>query len=74
MSKNQHITKHRNGGWQVIGAGNSRATAIKKTQKEAIKIAKKIATNKNAEVVIHGKNGKIRAKHSYGSDPFPPKG
>ena len=25
-------------------------------------------------VVIHGKDGRIRSKHSYGNDPFPPHG
>ncbi|MDE0092409.1 MAG: DUF2188 domain-containing protein, partial [Oligoflexia bacterium] len=26
------------------------------------------------ELSIHGRNGRIREKNSYGSDPFPPKG
>lgn len=76
MSKNsnQHVTPHKNGGWQVRGAGNSRATARTSTQAEAYQIAKAIATNKHSEVVVHGKNGRIREKNSFGNDPFPPKG
>lgn len=69
MSKNQHVTPHRDGGWQVKGAGNSKATAITETQKEAIKIAIPIAKNRHSEVVIHGRNGQIRDKDSYGNDP-----
>ncbi len=70
---NQHVTK-REDGWAVTGAGNSRATAIEPTQKEAIDRAKEIATNQGGDVVIHGRDGKIRERNSYGNDPFPPKG
>ena len=74
MGKNQHVTHRQDGKWQVKGAGNSRATVITSTQKEAIKIATGIARNQKSEVVIHGLNGKIREKNSYGNDPYPPKG
>lgn len=66
--KNQHVTKH-NGGWQVKGAGNSKATAVTKTQKEAIEIAREIAKNQSSELIIHGTNGQIRQKDSQGNDP-----
>ena len=72
--RNQHVTKHSAGGWQVKGAGNSRATVRTSTQKEAIAVARSIAINQKSEVVIHGTNGQIRAKDSYGNDPCPPKG
>lgn len=74
MGKSQHVTTHPNGGWQVKGAGNSRATVRTNTQKEAIDVARVIAQNQRSEVLIHGTNGKIRAKDSYGNDPYPPKG
>ena len=74
MGKNQHVTKHPSGGWQVKGAGNSRATARTSTQKEAIAVAKSVAIKQKSEVVIHGTNGQIRAKDSYGNDPCPPRG
>lgn len=72
--KNQHVTPHPNGGWQVKGENNSRATVRTTTQKEAISIAKSIAQNNHSEVVIHNKQGMIREKNSYGNDPYPPKG
>mgnify|MGYP006283606683 FL=1 len=72
MGKDQHVTP-KNGKWQVKGAGNSKATKKFKTQKQAIKKARKIAKKQNSEVVIHGKDGKIRDKDSYGNDPHPPK-
>lgn len=74
MGKNQHVTPHPKGGWQVKGAGNSRATARTNTQKEAMDIARNIAINQGSERVVHGVNGRIRAKDSYGNDPYPPKG
>lgn len=73
-NNNQHVTPHKNGGWQVKGAGNTRATVRTETQADAIRIARDIATNKSSEVVIHGRNGQIREKNSYGNDPYPPKG
>ena len=74
MGKNQHVTPNPNGGWQVKGAGNKRPTVKSSTQAEAIAIAKTIAQNQKSELVIHGKDGRIRDKSSYGNDPFPPKG
>lgn len=74
MGKNQHVTHRHDGNWQVKGAGNSKATVITSTQKEAIKIATNIARNQKSELVVHGLDGRIREKNSYGNDPFPPKG
>jgi hypothetical protein len=71
--KNQHVTKHQDG-WQVKGAGNSKATVVTRTQSEANEIAKQIATNQQSEVLIHGRNGQIREKNSYGNDPEKTKG
>ena len=72
--KNQHVTPHPDGGWQVKSANNSKATVRTSTQKEAINIARSIAQNNHSEVVIHNKQGRIREKNSYGNDPYPPKG
>lgn len=74
MGTNQHVTPHPNGGWQVKGAGNSRATVRTDTQIEAINIGRSIARNQGSELIIHRPNGQIRAKDSYGNDPYPPRG
>lgn len=74
MGNNQHVTPHPDGGWQVKGEGNTKATVHTGTQKEAIDIAREIAKNQGSELVIHGADGKIRQKDSHGNDPFPPKG
>jgi uncharacterized protein YdaT len=70
--KNQHVVK-RDGDWAVRGEGNSRDTSRHATQSEAIDAAKDIARRQQSEVVIHGRDGRIRDKDSYGHDPSPPK-
>ena len=72
MGKNQHVVK-RPDGWAVLGAGNQRDTSIKPTQKEAIERATEIAKNQRSEVVIHGRDSRIRDKDSFGNDPMPPR-
>ena len=74
MGKNQHVTPHPAGGWQVKGEGNSKATVRTSTQKEAIDRARAISINQGSELVIHRLNGMIRDKDSHGRDPFPPRG
>jgi hypothetical protein len=71
--KNQHVVPHQNG-WAVKGAGNQRSTTVHSTQAEAIQSARSVAMNQQSELLIHGKNGQIRERNSYGNDPFPPKG
>lgn len=66
--KNQHVVKHP-GGWAVKRAGNSKATKVTKTQKEASSVARGIAENQGSELLIHGRNGQIREKDSHGNDP-----
>jgi uncharacterized protein YdaT len=70
--KDQHVVPHQDG-WAVKGSGNSRATSIQPTQQKAIQDAVQIAKNQKSEVVIHGRDGKIRDKDSFGHDPFPPR-
>ncbi len=55
MGKEQHVMTHPDGGWQVKGAGNSKATVRTNTQSEAIKIARDIAINQNSEIVIYNR-------------------
>lgn len=70
--KNQHVVKHPDG-WAVKGEGNSKATKVIDTQKQAIEAAEQIAKNQKSDTKIHGRDGKIRAGNSYGNDPHPPK-
>lgn len=73
MGKNQHVVTHGDD-WAVRGEGNGRVTSVHSTQQEAIEHAREIARNQQSELLIHGTNGQIRERNSYGNDPFPPKG
>lgn len=70
---NQHVVK-REDGWAIRKEGAERDTAHFDTQKEASEAARKIAKNQKGEVFIHGSDGKIRERNSYGNDPHPPDG
>lgn len=74
MGKNIHVTNHTQGGYQVKSTGSSKAYRRTETQREAIEIGRELARNQHSELVIYGRDGKIRQKNSYGNDPFPPKG
>lgn len=71
--KNQHVVPT-DGGWAVRSAGSSRLTKVFSTQGEAIDAARRIAKNQRAELLIHGRDGRIREKNTYGRDRHPPKG
>ena len=60
--------------WAVRGEGNERATSVHDTQQEAIDAGREIAENQGIELLIHGRDGQIRERNSYGNDPFPPRG
>ena len=68
MGKNVHVTPRSNG-WAVKPAGAERASVVKSTQAEAIAIARQQAARNGSELVIHGRDGLIRAKDSHGQDP-----
>ncbi len=69
----QHVVPKGNG-WVVRKAGSTRATSTHATQREAIDAARKIAMNQKTEMYIHGTDGRIRERNSYGNDPHPPRG
>jgi hypothetical protein len=69
----QHIVKNPSGGWAVKKGGSSKATKIYGTKEEAVMQGTKIAKNQKVELYIHGKDGKIQNKNSYGKVPCPMK-
>lgn len=71
-SKRFHVLP-RDGGWTVRAEGDSRTTSVHATQREAIEAAREIARNHASELVIHGRDGRIRERDSYSPDPLPPK-
>ena len=71
--KGQHVV-FRDGKWAVRKSGADRITRSFDTQRNAIDAARDIARNQKTELYIHGRNGRIRKRNSYGPDPFPAKG
>lgn len=71
--KDQHVVPH-NGKWAVKSPGSSTPSSTHKTQSAAISRAKTTAKQNQSELYIHGKNGQIRERNTYGPDPHPPKG
>ena len=72
MGTNQHVVSLGEG-WAVKAEGALRPLAIFKTQSEAWERAKSIARKERSEALLHGKNGLIRARNTYGYDPRRPK-
>ena len=70
--KNIHVVPHGKE-WATRRAGSERVSSTHGTQRDAINQGKKTAQQDKVELVIHGRNGKIRDKDSYGNDPFPPR-
>ena len=53
----------------------SRASSSHDTKAEAVDRAKELAKNQDlGQVVIHKQDGTIQTEHTYGKDPYPPKG
>ena len=71
--KNQWIVPP-DGGWAVLAEGNSRDTSHHQTQAEAIETGREIAVNQRSELIIQGRDGRIRERNTYGDNPFPPPG
>lgn len=71
--KNPHVVPRHEGGWSVKKEGASRASRVFDNQADAIKYAKDQAKQDHSELFVHGQDGRIRERDSYGNDPCPPK-
>lgn len=71
--KAQHVVP-RDGKWAVRKTGSDRVTKRYDTQREAIEAARKLARKQKTELYIHGEDGRIRERNSFGDDPFPRRG
>lgn len=74
MSKKAQHVVPRDGGWAVRSTGAGRVAGHYPTQDEAISVARERARSQRTELYIHGADGRIRERNSYGADPLPPKG
>lgn len=72
-SKGQHVVPRGNS-WGVLRSGAEKVSRLYATQKEAIAHARDRAKREGSELYIHGQDGRIRERNTYGHDPHPPKG
>jgi hypothetical protein len=73
MSNNFWTTK-RGDGWAVKREGSSRASSIHETQADAWAETRRLARGSHGEAFLQDSDGRIRARNTYGKDPFPPRG
>jgi hypothetical protein len=74
MKNQHHVVSNPKGGWDVKLAGAAKASAHVETKQVAVDLGRAISRHQGTELVIHGKDGKIRQSDSHGNDPFPPRG
>lgn len=67
-----HVVPHGDG-WAIKREGNQRASSLHDTQAEAERVGRPVARADQTEFYLHGRDGQIRQKDSYGNDPNPPK-
>lgn len=67
-----HVVPH-DGTWATRREGASRVSGTFQTQAEAAKAGRDTARRDQTEVVVHGRDGRIRERESYGNDPCPPR-
>lgn len=61
-------------GWRIEVEGSSQARSTHKTQSGAATAARVIAKRNKSELLIHGRNGRVRDRSTYGHDPRRTKG
>jgi hypothetical protein len=71
-ARNIHVVPRKDG-WIIRKEGASRATSVHETQRDAVEVGREIARNQSSELVIHGRDGRIRDRDSYGADPMHPR-
>ena len=72
---NQPVHTVREGNvWVNKREGSNTVESSYATQKEAVAAGRKLAQREHTEHLVHGRNGEIRSRDSYGNDPFPPRG
>jgi len=73
MGKNQHVVMQ-DDRWAVQEEGGGAPVAVFRTQGQAWERAKAIARRERSDAVLHGKDGRIRERNTYGHDPRSSKG
>lgn len=73
QTKGQHVVP-RGDRWAIRKAGSDRVTRYFETQDEAVRAAREIAQNQYTDLYVHGRDGLLRRRESYGRDAVRAKG
>lgn len=75
MPRNEiHVVPNsKRGGWDVKKSNASRSSGHYETKVDAIAFARAKGIKEQAELLIHGRDGRIQNSNSYGNDPCPPR-
>jgi len=69
-----HVVRDEKAGWQVRVEGTAGPRSAHKTQAEATNAGRDVARKNKSELLVHGKDGKIRERSTFGHDPRRTKG
>jgi hypothetical protein len=72
--KDVHVTPRSEGGWGVGREGAQRQSSLHDSQAAAAAEGRWLARQDSVEFNLHGRDGQIRQKDSYGNDPNLPNG
>ena len=75
MANNQpvHVVPHGDG-WAVRREDAKRVSSTHETQRAAEQVGRGTAKREQTEFLLHGRDGQVRERDSYGNDPYPPEG
>jgi Uncharacterized protein conserved in bacteria (DUF2188) len=62
------------GRWRVEVEGSNRAHSTHDTQAAARQSGRDVARRNQSELLVHGRDGQVRERNTYGSDPRRSKG
>ncbi len=75
MHRNIHtVFNSERGMWENKAEGVKNPLSSHHTKDNALDKGRNIAKADEVEHFIHGKDGKIQERNSYGNDPYPPRG
>ena len=60
--------------WENKVEGSSAPVSSHRIKEGAVDKGQKLAQSAKVEHFVHGKDGKIQERNTYGHDPFPPRG
>ncbi len=64
-----HVVPEDGDGWLVRRGNERHPIGSFSTQDQAVREGRRVASEEEAELVVHGRDGQIRQKDSHGNDP-----